>query len=117
MVREGADRDRPATFLFLQGIASPFFSDLGRALRARGHGVRRINFCSGDWLFWGGGSDHYRGPRTGWEAYLDAYVAEHGLELSRTPDDPATHHFNVYLNDPSTVPEADLRTQVFVPVR
>ncbi len=79
MVREGADRDRPATFLFLQGIASPFFSDLGRALRARGHGVRRINFCSGDWLFWGGGSDHYRGPRTGWEAYLDAYVAEHGV--------------------------------------
>ena len=48
---------------------------------------------------------------------IGAYVAEHGLELSRTPDDPATHHFNVYLNDPSKVPEADLRTQVFVPVR
>ena len=40
-------RDRPATFLFLQGIATPFFSDLGKALRARGHTVRRINLCPG----------------------------------------------------------------------
>ncbi|MGU3541131.1 capsule biosynthesis protein [Methylobacterium sp. A54F] len=72
-------QDRPATFLFLQGIASPFFSDLGRALRRRGHGVRRINFCSGDWLFWRGASDNYRGPREGWQAYLSAYVAQHAV--------------------------------------
>ncbi|KXP01264.1 MerR family transcriptional regulator [Tsukamurella pseudospumae] len=48
---------------------------------------------------------------------IGAYIAEHALVLSRTPEDPATHHFNVYLNDPSTVPEAELRTQVVVPVR
>lgn len=59
-------RDRPATFLFLQGIATPFFSDLGKALRARGHTVRRINLCPGDWLFWSGDADNYRGRREAW---------------------------------------------------
>lgn len=48
---------------------------------------------------------------------IGAYVAEHGLALARTVDDPATHHFNVYLNDPCAVPEAELRTRVVVPVR
>lgn len=48
---------------------------------------------------------------------ITAYVSAHGLELSRTPGDPATHHFNIYLNDPSTVPEEQLRTRVVVPVR
>ena len=63
-------RDRPATFLFLQGIATPFFSDLGKALRARGHTVRRINLCPGDWLFWSGDADNYRGRREAWGEYL-----------------------------------------------
>ncbi|GEP12674.1 capsule biosynthesis protein [Methylobacterium gnaphalii] len=68
-----------ATFLFLQGIASPFFSDLGRALRERGHKVRRINFSSGDWLFWRGESDNYRGTSERWPAYLEAYIREHAV--------------------------------------
>ena len=66
-----------ATFLFLQGIASPFFSDLGRALRERGHRVRRINFSSGDWLFWRGPSDDFRGKSADWPAFLEAYVRAH----------------------------------------
>ena len=70
---------RAATFLFLQGIASPFFSVLGSALRERGHGVRRINFSAGDWLFWPHAADHYRGKRDGWEAYLEAYLREHAV--------------------------------------
>ena len=77
--RPDAHADRPATFLFLQGIASPFFTDLGRALKARGHQVRRINFCPGDWLFWRAGADHYRGTRDAWQAYLAAYVAREGV--------------------------------------
>lgn len=72
-------RDRAATFLFLQGIASPFFADLGRALMQRGHRVRRINFSSGDWLFWRLPSDNYRGSRDDWDAYIAGYVAEHGV--------------------------------------
>ncbi|MGX9979266.1 capsule biosynthesis protein [Methylobacterium fujisawaense] len=67
-------RDRPATFLFLQGIATPFFSDLGKALRARGHTVRRINLCPGDWLFWSGDADNYRGRREAWGEYLETYL-------------------------------------------
>ncbi|NMD54119.1 MULTISPECIES: MerR family transcriptional regulator [Tsukamurella] len=48
---------------------------------------------------------------------IGEYVADHGLMLARTVDDPATHHFNVYLDDPCAVPEAELRTRVVVPVR
>lgn len=48
---------------------------------------------------------------------IGAYIAEHGLTLARTVDDAATHHFNVYLDDPCAVPESDLRTRVVVPVR
>lgn len=77
--RADASRSQSATFLFLQGIASPFFSVLGRALRDRGYGVRRINFSAGDWLFWTLPSDNYRGRREGWEAYLEAYIRAHGV--------------------------------------
>ena len=77
--RVDTTRERPATFLFLQGIASPFFADLGQALLKRGHRVRRINFSSGDWLFWRLGSDNYRGPRDGWDAYIAGYIVEHGV--------------------------------------
>jgi capsular polysaccharide export protein len=41
------------SFLALQGTASPFFSQLALALRSRGHGVRRVNFCGGDLLYAG----------------------------------------------------------------
>lgn len=36
------------SFLFLQGVASPFFLELGKALTEMGHDVLRINFCGGD---------------------------------------------------------------------
>src|SRR6195952_2644661 len=70
-------RDRPATFLFLQGLASPFFADLGLALKARGHNVRRINFSSGDWLFWRLPADNYRGSFADWGDYVAAYIRQH----------------------------------------
>lgn len=38
-------------FLFLQGMASPFFSRLAIALKTHGHEVYRINFCGGDLAF------------------------------------------------------------------
>jgi capsular polysaccharide export protein len=55
-------------FLFLQGVASSFFSDLGQALLDRGHRVRCINFNGGDKLFW----------------RLDA--VDYGLDLKRWPE-------------------------------
>jgi capsular polysaccharide export protein len=43
----------PHTFLFLQGVISPLFPRLADGLAARGHEVRRINFCAGDAALWG----------------------------------------------------------------
>ena len=77
--RADASGSHAATFLFLQGIASPFFSELGRALRQRGYNVRRINFSAGDWLFWRLPADHYRGSRDGWDAHIETYIREHGV--------------------------------------
>lgn len=62
----------PRQFLFLQGLAGPFFRRLGDALAARGHGVHRVNFHGGDWLFWRRpGANNYRGGPPGWPAYLE----------------------------------------------
>src|SRR3990172_3288595 len=41
-------------FLFLQGVASPFFSRLADWLIAKGCEVFRINFCVGDAIYWRG---------------------------------------------------------------
>src|SRR5690625_7524652 len=57
--------------LFLQGPASPFFSQLGAALQARGHLVDKINLNLGDRLFWRGKSRAYRGRFSRWQAYLE----------------------------------------------
>jgi capsular polysaccharide export protein len=54
-------------YLFLQGMATPFFAQLGVALARRGHTVRRINFTAGDRLFWRlPGSISYRGALDDW---------------------------------------------------
>jgi len=39
-------------FLFLQGPCSPFFQQLGLALRSAGHQVSRLNFNAGDACYW-----------------------------------------------------------------
>lgn len=62
----------PRQFLFLQGLAGPFFRHLGDALATRGHGVHRVNFHGGDWLFWRrSGAVNYRGGEQGWPDYLE----------------------------------------------
>lgn len=49
-------------YLFLQGMATAFFAELGTALAKRDHIVKRINFNAGDRLFWRlPGSVSYRG--------------------------------------------------------
>ncbi len=64
-------------FLFLQGLAGPFFARLGRALGAAGHGVHRVNFHGGDWLFWPEpGAIHYRGRLKSWPGFLHGHVVE-----------------------------------------
>lgn len=38
-------------FLFLQGVATPFFKALALAIHNKGHDVFRVNFCGGDYWF------------------------------------------------------------------
>ncbi len=51
------------SFLFLQGVCSPFFAHLGRRLEQDGHQVHKVNFNGGDWANWGllRASHHHRG--------------------------------------------------------
>ncbi len=65
-------------YLFLQGVASPFFAALADDLRGRGARVSRVNFCGGDALHWG------RRPAWGFKGgvaqlpdYLRALFAAH----------------------------------------
>jgi capsular polysaccharide export protein len=59
------------TFLFLQGMASQFFTRLGAGLRDRGHAVHRINFNAGDRLFWTlPGAIDFRGRAAAWPEFL-----------------------------------------------
>jgi len=75
-VRRVANRQ----FLFLQGLAGPFFSRLGQALAADGHGVHRINFNGGDKLFWKlPGAVDYRGGRAGWPIFLSRILNDRGI--------------------------------------
>lgn len=39
------------SFISLQGVASPFFSELSHLIRLAGHQTHRFNFCGGDLLF------------------------------------------------------------------
>ena len=63
-------------FLFLQGLAGPFFSLLGEALAASGNGVHRINFNGGDKLYWKlPGAIDYRGNLDRWPRFLARVLA------------------------------------------
>lgn len=65
--------------MFLQGHPSAFARDLGRALAARGHAVRRVNLCFGDWLFWHGPDcESYRGSHADWEGWIEARMRAQG---------------------------------------
>lgn len=54
---------RGRKFLFLQGLATPYFHVLGRHLREHGAETVRVNFCPGDELYWSGPSIKFRGER------------------------------------------------------
>jgi capsular polysaccharide export protein len=67
-------------FLFLQGLAGPFFARLGQALAAAGHGVHRVNFHGGDKLFWPlRGAADFTGRPGAWPGFLARLIAERGV--------------------------------------
>ena len=73
--RAGSDEKQERTILFLQGLASPFFGELARALAARGHRVKRVHLCLGDHMFWQLPSQSYRGSLAGWRAFLTGFLS------------------------------------------
>ncbi|MDB5317344.1 MAG: capsular biosynthesis protein, partial [Rhodospirillales bacterium] len=69
-------------FLFLQGLASPFFARLGAALAEAGHGVEKIAFNGGDAMFWSPDRIRdYAGTPEDWPASLAAMFAEGVTDL------------------------------------
>jgi capsular polysaccharide export protein len=73
-------RRRPRRFLFLQGLATSFFTRLGAALMARGHAVVRVNFNGGDRVFWRlPGAIDFRGTLEEWPEFLAGVLDEHGV--------------------------------------
>lgn len=58
-------------FLFLQGLATPFFRELAKDLRRTGASVDRINFRTGDKLWWSGPAIDYRGDLDGLPAFYE----------------------------------------------
>ena len=71
---------RRRTFLFLQGLASPFFTRLADRLRTDGDVVHRINFCAGDAALWGKRPAwSFRHGLGGLGAFLESRFHAHGF--------------------------------------
>ncbi len=53
---------------------------LGHALLDAGQGVRKINLCLADRVFWRGlPADNYRGKQKNWADWLAGYIKKHGI--------------------------------------
>lgn len=60
------------SFLFLQGVCSPFFAKLADQLTVDGHRVFKINFNAGDLAYWGTRPAwNYRGELSGLRDFID----------------------------------------------
>lgn len=65
-------------YLFLQGPHGPFFRELGRRLRAKGHDVLRVNFNGGDWFDWlGADAQDFRGTDEQWPGFCEQICQSH----------------------------------------
>ena len=71
---------RLRSFLFLQGVASPFFACLADRLLSAGHLVFRINFNGGDMAYWfGKPSWRFREKVDELPAFLDNKIRIFGI--------------------------------------
>lgn len=67
------------SFLFLQGVCSPFFPRLAQALGQEGHSVRSVKFTVGDMLYGASGSLSYRGRHDGLVDFYSSTFRQHGI--------------------------------------
>lgn len=63
-------------FLFLQGLSTPLFFQLGQRLRTAGAAVERINLCAGDIVFWPGKATNFRGLFQTWAGFVTAFIEQ-----------------------------------------
>jgi len=66
-------------FLFLQGLATPFFRELAKDLRGSGASVHRVNFRMGDKFWWRGPAMDYRGALEKLPGFYQSLFAKHGF--------------------------------------
>jgi capsular polysaccharide export protein len=79
-------------FLFLQGLATPFFNALGGYLRTHGAETIRVNFCPGDEVYWRGPAIKFRGTREELPSFYDALFDQHKFtDLALFGDTRAVH--------------------------
>jgi len=79
-VAKAVSQTSSRSFLFLQGVASPFFAQLADHLRMQGHAVHKVNFNAGDVAYWGRRpADLFRGRLEEWPAYLEDIYHRHGI--------------------------------------
>ena len=68
------------SFLFLQGLSTPFWLRLAKEVESRGHAVNRILLCGGDRVFWPKtGAVSYRGRFSDWRKFLGGFLHESGI--------------------------------------
>ncbi len=67
-------------FLFLQGHHSPFWLELGDALKAEGHGVLKVRVSGQDILYWPRrGARWHRGTLAEWRPWVERLMREEGI--------------------------------------
>ena len=72
--------NKKRSFLFLQGVCSPFFTRLANKLINDGHAVHKINFNAGDSFCWGlKKSSFFREPLTELPDFISKVWQEHGI--------------------------------------
>jgi len=70
------------SFLFLQGVCSPFYPRLGQRLAAEGHRVVKVQFNGGDTLYWKrdcGPVHTFRAPTHELPAFIESLWERYGI--------------------------------------
>lgn len=76
----GSVMSRVRSFLFLQGVCSPFFARLADRLKDDGHRVFKINFNAGDFAYWcGRPAWNFRGRVSELRDFLDEKYRKFGI--------------------------------------
>ncbi|MFP3343130.1 capsular biosynthesis protein [Halomonas sp. SIMBA_159] len=100
------------SFLFLQGVCSPFYQRLARRLTDDGHRVVKVNFNAGDMLYWQrthAKSYLFRGPLSELPEYISRLRQRHDITDQIMFGDQRPVHRPAI----EQAPEAGVRTHVF----